>query len=119
MENFFENVREKFSGAAKFAAQKSNELVGVTKIKFAISDAEEDIKKTMRDMGELLYQAYKNEDAPGEVLEEKCKAIDIKYDEIEQLRRKLGEIKNMKVCSYCGKELERDATFCSKCGERV
>ena len=83
----FDNIKETISNAAKTAVNKSNELVEATKLKFAISDAEGEIKKL--------------------------------YESLDELKAKLREYKNVKLCANCGAEMDADSAFCSKCGEKA
>lgn len=117
--DFFENLKATITKTAQSAAKKTNEVVESTKIKIAISDAENEIAKMMREMGETLYEAYKTgTESYSASLEEKCEAIDTKYSEIDLLESKLNIIRNMKSCPNCKKEMDKGAAFCSSCGEK-
>jgi len=118
MDNFLNSIKDVISETAKSAVKKSNKIVETTKIKLAISDAEADIARNMKDIGELIYDAYKKETEPSETLKEKCELIDEKYQNIEDLRSKLCELKEIKICPSCKKETEPEAVFCSQCGEK-
>ena len=38
---------------------------------------------------------------------------------IEEIRIKIAEMKGQRICPACGKALEADAVFCSKCGTQL
>lgn len=116
--DFWENLKGKVTHATHTVAKKSTELVEITKLKVAISDTEASINKTMRQMGEALYEAYKTGAESYTSLEENCEEIDAAYARIEELQARISELKNAKVCPNCKKEMEREAAFCSGCGEK-
>lgn len=111
-------VREKLTTATKSAAKKTNEIVEVTKLKAAISDELATVDKTLRSIGEAIYETYKTGEEGDASLEEKCTALDEAYERIEELNARIAELKNTKICPTCKKLMEKDAVFCSVCGER-
>ncbi len=115
---FLETVKKTISRTTRAVAEKSNALVEITKLRAALSDAEGEIDKTFRKMGEALYEAYKTGAESYGDLEENCKAVDHAYARIEELENQISQLKNAKVCPMCKKEMEKDAMFCSACGER-
>lgn len=112
------NIKETFEKAAKTAVTKSNEIIDLTKLKFAISDAETEISKLMREIGKAVYEAYKENAEPDESINVSCATIDEKYEEIEKMRVQMREIKNLRACEQCGSEQDDEALFCSKCGQK-
>lgn len=115
----FDNIKETISNAAKTAVNKSNELVEATKLKFAISDAEGEIKKLYEKMGKGIYDSFKSGEEPSEDLKDTCAQIDKLYESLDELKAKLREYKNVKLCANCGAEMDADSAFCSKCGEKA
>jgi len=113
-----DSLKNKIYETAKTAAKKSNEIVETTKIKFAISDAEAKIAQTMKEMGEMIYDAYKNGEEPEDEYLEKCSAIDDVFENINDLKERLCEVKDIKVCSECNKETDNEAAYCSACGKK-
>jgi len=116
--DIFESIKSTISNTAKSAAKKSNELVEITKLKMSISNLEMDITRLMGDIGESVYDAYKNGEGTAEDLPDICEQIDIKYADIEESREKLRKLKNVKLCPTCKNEVDPEAVFCSKCGQK-
>ena len=116
--DFLENLKDKISHTTRAVAKKSNELVEITKLRAALADTEDEIDKIMRQMGEALYEAYKTGAESYTSLEENCEEIDAAYARMEELSARISELKNAKICPNCKKEMERDAAFCSGCGEK-
>lgn len=116
--DFLETLKDKISHTTRAVAKKSNELVELTKLRASLSDAEAEIDKTLRRMGEALYESYKTGAESYTSLEENCEEIDAAYARIEELNARISELKNVKVCPVCKKGMDKDAMYCSACGER-
>lgn len=116
--DFFDNLKEKITKTTKVAIQKSNDVVEVTKLKMASSNLENEINDIMRHIGEVLYEAYKTGSESYGALEEECERIDAKYAQIADLNTRIAAIKNVKTCPNCNKGMDKDAQFCSACGEK-
>ena len=117
--DFLTKLKETVAGATKTAVDKSNEIVEVTKVKFALKDFEDETNKLLREIGEAVYNSIKSGNDPSECIEAHCKEIDEKYAEMATLREKLRAYKNIKVCKGCGCEVPEDSVYCSKCGEKM
>ena len=113
------NIKETLGKAFKTGVDKSNEFVEITKLKFSIADIEGDIAKLMREIGETVYEAYKDNKEPDEAINEKCAEIAEKYANIAEMRAKLNELKNITICPKCGAPMDKDSLFCAKCGEKL
>ena len=53
-----------------------------------------------------------------EELAEECAKLDGLCKEIEEARKEILTLNQKKVCSKCYAEIEKEAQFCPKCGER-
>lgn len=115
----FSEIKSKVTETAKSAIKKSNEIVEITKLNIAIGDAQNDINKVLKDIGKIIYDAYKDGDLFNEEIADKCTKIDSKAEEISEMRQKLSELKKVQVCPECGKENEYDAFYCSYCGHKM
>ncbi|NLY44046.1 MAG: hypothetical protein GX066_08795 [Clostridiaceae bacterium] len=114
-----DDIKNKVAETAKNAIKKSNEIVEIAKINLAIGDSQSRINSLLRDVGKIIYDAYKAGDYFAEEISSKCLEIDEIVDNVNNLRKKLCQLKNIKICPQCEKENERDACFCSRCGYRI
>ncbi len=115
----FDDLKSKVTEMSKSAMQKSNEIVEVTKINLAIGDAQSEIDKVLKDVGEIIYGAYQEGANFGEEIESKCIKVDEIIENINGMKEKLAELKKVKICPNCEGENEPNATFCSKCGNKM
>lgn len=115
----FEGAREKFTDTARAAVKASREFVEVSKLNTAIKCEEDKMKALMLEIGQAVYETYKDNKPVemelnvicGEIME--CERI------IEELRKKVLEIRNLRQCSGCLAKVERNFVYCPKCGTRL
>lgn len=117
--DFFDGAVAKAKAALDVACKKTNEAVTVQRQHFDISSLEAKRAKDFEALGRLYYEEIGNS-APenGKIAELKA-AIDEKNEKIEALRRELNEIKNKRLCPHCGTAVDKNAVFCSACGEKL
>ncbi|MEN6315389.1 MAG: zinc-ribbon domain-containing protein [Clostridiaceae bacterium] len=113
-----DNITRKVSDTAKAAAKKSGSVVEVTRLNMSISTEEEKIRKIYTDMGKQLYEDYAQGKIVGEKLQDYCIRIDEIIANIDEMRGKILELRNVKACPNCGIELDIDMEYCYKCGRK-
>jgi ribosomal protein L40E len=117
MAGFFEDLGKKVKETAQAAAKKSGELVEVTKLNMEINKTEEAIKKAQAEIGQQVYEAYKAGKGD-KAYTESCDTIKGLEEKKVELKQKVLDAKNMKICTGCGAELAADVVFCAKCGAK-
>ena len=113
----FDDLKNKVTATAKNVAQKSGELVEITKLNMSISTEQEKINKVYAEIGAAVYNSYKAGNVIG--FDEQCQKIKESEDAIAVTKQKILELKNAKTCSQCSSEISRDVSFCPKCGNNV
>lgn len=113
-----DNITRKVTDTAKAAAKKSSSVVEVTKLNMNINVEEDKIRKLYAEMGKQLYEEYsEGGNIEGKLLE-KCMRIDEIIANIDEMREKILELKNVKACPNCGIILDIDMEYCHKCGRK-
>lgn len=125
MEEILGKVREQASKVKDYAKKfgkttvdKTNTVVSQTKLKLAISKAEDKIKEVYAEIGGAVYESYADGAGIPDV-KEQCEKIDSFYKELEDLRQQLSEISETVKCESCGAYNKADNAYCSKCGEKL
>ena len=113
-----ENITKKVTDTAKAAAKKSGSVVEVTRLNMNINAEEEKVRKMYTDMGKQLYGDYVEGKIVGEKLLEHCTRIDEIIGNIDEMRTKILELRNVKACPNCGMELDMEMGYCYKCGRK-
>ena len=94
---FFENFGSKVQSGAKKAANKSQDLIEVGKLKHKIGENEKLIKSKYTDIGKFLYAKYlQGEEVPEEV-QGFVDIIALKMKDIDVLKQKIDEIKEKAI----------------------
>lgn len=115
---FFDQVKNKTVDAAQVVAQKSGELVEISKIKYAIFDLSNDIKKLYSEIGKLVYAEVADTNEYSEGVLMKCEIIRAKKAKIAALKAKADRVKrgSTYTCPDCGRECGEAESGCPYCG---
>lgn len=90
---FFESFGSKVQSGAKKAANKSQDMIEVGKLKHKINENEKLIKSKYMDIGKYLYSKYlQGEEVPEEV-QGFVDIITLKMKDIDSLKHKIDDIK--------------------------
>ncbi len=117
--DIIEKIISNVEKTTKVVVQKSTDVVELTKLKLAISNAEGEARDIMYEIGKLVYKAYRSGEGNPELVEEKCELLDEIRADINEKRSEYARLRNMKRCPKCEKENESSAAFCSRCGEKL
>ena len=125
MEKFFDTIKSYASKAknettrvAKHVWGKTNDLVDQTKISVAISETERKVDDIYKEIGAIVCENYNSGEEYGAQINECCKKVDSLKEEIASLQKELAKLKSGVQCA-CGQYNNKDATYCSKCGEKI
>jgi len=119
MQKIIDDLKKTFATTAQKAVKKSGELFERSKITLAITAVQNDIDHEYQEIGRLVYNGYKDDEVSTESVTQRCQVIDQKMAEIDELRAKLAEIKNVRTCTMCGAEVTSSSSYCAKCGEKL
>ncbi len=118
--DFISLIKEKASEYARSAVKSSGNIAQTVKSNFTIADKEQEIKSAFVKLGEMVYDAYKTgTEVDTEKANEMFAQLDNYYSEIEDVKEKLNEIKNVKICAGCGERVKAEHAYCPKCGSSM
>jgi hypothetical protein len=113
-----DNWKQKFGETARAAAKKSGDLVEITKLNINIGNEEDRIRKVYYDIGRIVYDGYNDGDELSLKLKNHCEKIKLYEANIEEMKKKVRELKDVKECVNCRAELDELMVYCFKCGEK-
>lgn len=87
----FDNVAKKVGTVAGEAGSKAKDLAGLAKLSAEVSSIEKEIEKSFTAIGKSIYENHKDS-APDDI-KVIITAIDGLYDEIEDLKEHIKELK--------------------------
>ena len=117
---FFNKLGKKVSETYDATAEKTGKLAKEAKLRMKINENKSDIKEIYKEIGRKVYEKHvreENIDIKTE-LEEECTKIDVLSAEIETCLKSILELKEKKQCLKCHTEIDIDAVYCPKCGEK-
>lgn len=119
--SILDDLTKKVTTTAKAVSKKSGDIFEITKLNLSISTEEEKILKTYSEIGENVYLSYKKEGRIDENINEIIEKIGIitsSEETISQIKKKVLELKNLKSCASCGREIEYGVLYCPGCGAK-
>jgi hypothetical protein len=105
---------KKFSQDTLTEVQRMNE---VRQTNSRISEEKKQIAVLYSQIGQKLYDRYKNE--PLEGFEREFQELEKHYAEIEVCKDQVRQIRGVRVCPNCHTEVSVTERFCSSCGEKL
>jgi len=119
MHEIIDKILSTVEKTAKVVVQKSTDIVDITKTRYAIMSEEGKSSDIIKDIGQLVYDAYKSGDGNADAIAQKCSDLDLLVEAIEQKKDQLAKLRNLKRCTECGNANEMAAMFCNRCGEKL
>ncbi|OZB90730.1 hypothetical protein [Paenibacillus sp. XY044] len=114
------NIIQRLKEGANRATEKAQGTLEVGKLNSQIADIEREMGIHYREMGKVFYEGYRVGDmskAEKEMVD-LCKSCDLLQEEIDELRTRVAELKNERLCK-CGYVSTLDANFCPSCGRKL
>ena len=105
--------------AAQNVGKKTGEVVEVTKLNLKIFDLNTEIEVLYKALGRMVYDTHAGKEVNAEELDEKIAAIDEKKALIAEIKEKVAEKKTITKCPNCGRECDKNDSFCRTCGAQI
>ncbi|GIO87583.1 hypothetical protein J25TS5_45150 [Paenibacillus faecis] len=115
--NFLQRIKD---GAGKVTDRAQN-AVEIGRLNTQISNIEREMGLYFQRMGEVFYEGYSRKDMSNAEKEmiELAKTCDLLSEERDEVRAKIAELKNERLCGACGRAVAEDAMFCQYCGHKL
>lgn len=112
-------VKDEAEKLTKDTVDKTKKVIDRTKYNYTISELESRIKDILAELGKKLYDEYENgAEFDGEI-KDNCQKIDELKNEINEIKLKITQTTNTKICTDCGSLIDKDDSFCKKCGNKA
>lgn len=115
--NFLQRIKD---GAGK-VTDRAQSAVEIGRLNTQISNIEREMGLYFQRMGEVFYEGYSRKDMSNAEKEmiELAKTCDLLSEERDEIRSKIAELKNERLCGACGRAVAEDAMFCQYCGHKL
>lgn len=112
---FLDELTKRMS-SAKQTAQKAAEIA---RLQRQVNLKQDEFEALFREIGQLYYTCFKRGEQPGEEMAERCGKVDSLAAEIEGLKLKLDDLKEIRRCTACGSVQNNEGKFCANCGAKL
>jgi len=112
---FFDELTKRMNGVAQ-TAQKAAEIA---RLQRQVNVKQDEFDASFREIGQLYYTFYKRGEQPGAEMAERCGKVDGLAAEIEGLKLKLDDLKEIRRCAACGSVQHNESKFCANCGAKL
>lgn len=119
MKEFFEDLGKFITETAGNVGKKTEEVMEVQKLKSQIRSLERSNRGDLTDLGKIIYERFRKEEAVDGELEVICEEIRKRRMIIAAFEKKLAYMKGVKECENCQELIEKDMKFCPHCGAEV
>ena len=107
---------KKFSQDTVTEVQKMNE---VRQLNGKISDEKKLLNRLYLEMGQKLYDTYKDVELPLEEFDSDFRKIRERYVAIDLLQEKIRNVKSVVLCPCCNMEVAAGDRYCTNCGNKM
>ena len=107
---------KKFSQDTVTEVQKMNE---VRQLNGKISDEKKLLNRLYLEMGQKLYDTYKDVELPLEEFDSDFRKIRERYVAIDVLQEKIRNVKGVVLCPCCNMEVAAGDRYCTNCGNKM
>ena len=107
---------KKFSQDTVTEVQKMNE---VRQLNGKISDEKKLLNRLYLEMGQKLYDTYKDVELPLEEFDSDFRKIRERYVAIDLLQEKIRNVKGVVLCQCCNMEVAAGDRYCTNCGNKM
>ena len=122
---FFDELKKNLSGVTGTVAKtsenvmkKSSTAIEIQKAKLKKVSLEGDMKELYASLGKLYFEEYADGDMPKEMAE-LCEKITSYQHAINEAEQRAALLKGVVICSNCQAEVDKDASYCPKCGAEI
>lgn len=115
----FDKLKKNISQGTDSFFRTSKNFLHVSEINLSISSCENEKYDIYASIGEKIYKEYKKRGYVSSFLKKYCIQIDEIDKKIASLEKQVLEVKGIRICPHCEKEIDDNSTFCSHCGAKV
>ena len=112
-DRIFEELGETLGRTAKMIGEKADDLVELQKFYSRSAGEKRQIKKSLEDLGDLIYHRHVKGETMDLEVEELCDKITGHKVMLARYEEEIARRKGCKICPACGRSID---SYCSYCG---
>jgi len=123
----FEVVIDSAKRYADIAAEKTNEIIELSKLKLDKAKLQSKEREQYRKLGKYYFDLVSNTEEQSEesskenlaLIEDCIETIKNLRQDIEWISEQIGTLKPHRICAICGAKNPTSCNFCSSCGKKL
>ncbi len=115
----FEAIAEKTKQLTGSGIRKADEMFSVSKLKLECIRIDNTIKTKYAELGKMMYNMVKDDNADSEKISDAVMEIDRLYKKMAQVNEKIEEVKKIVTCPECGTKNKFTSNYCSSCRHKL
>lgn len=115
LKNTFSAFKDTVASKSKEVAQKAKDMADVASLNSQIKAENDAIRKACEEIGQQIFEADK-EDPDNSNFKNEVSSILRHKAKIVELEKEKSQIKGVKICPACGKEMPYENSHCGNCG---
>ena len=115
----FEETAVKAKDAFDAVAKKTNEVIGIQKLKISAARVESQMSKDYEILGRMFFDENADNEELGEAYKTLIDGIKDSKEELESINSQIDEQKKTIKCPNCGAKNPDVSKYCSECGEKL
>ena len=123
----FEVVIDSAKRYADIAAEKTNEIIELSKLKLDKAKLQSKEREQYRKLGKYYFDLVSNTEEQSEesskenlaLIEDCIETIKNLRQDIEWISEQIGTLKPHRICAICGAKNPTSCYFCSSCGKKL
>ena len=121
MDALFEEVGKTIAVTGREAARKAKEVTENVQLRAQLATEKSHLKELYAALGKWYYEKSQGKLAEKEIHpeEELIHGIQSLLVRIAKMEEKLASAEEKQICPACGAKIDKDAVFCSRCGEKT
>ena len=112
----FEKVKKSVKKTALKVKEVSGNAVETAKFKLKLSEIKSHIEDKYIEIGKLVYECEDDIDIT-EKIQKLCDEITELKESADDMQGSIDDLMNKKACPFCSASVDKDYTFCPKCGK--
>lgn len=118
MNRVWDDLMESAKTLADKAGKATDKAVEYSKMKYQSMQLSSDLRGLYEKLGNAVYTMVKSDFDNKELMDSIIAEIDDVKNRLEELNVKMAEQRNAIICPACGAISDKDACYCSRCGNK-
>lgn len=115
----FDDLLYAVKDVADVATKKTEEVVGISKLKLEICKVEREIQDLYSKIGQSTYQSRKDSCKNEEYIDSLCDRVEDKLQYLNELKIEIADKKDKVICCNCNQQNEKENIYCKRCGSKL